>query len=80
MNLDPTETLPDVSLWNALGMVDLKKYLIGSNLGLDYRITEGGGNFRLVSAFGVRIYSIDIFRSRPKRAMLNFISVWGKGN
>ena len=48
MNLDPTDTFSDESLWRALELVNLKTYVSNLFLGLQYEMTEGGANFRFV--------------------------------
>lgn len=48
MNLDPTEKHTDESIWRALELANLKKYVSNLESGLDYRVTEGGSNFRYV--------------------------------
>jgi len=46
MNLDPIEEHSDESLWRALELAHLKSYVRGLKFGLEYKIEEGGSNFR----------------------------------
>lgn len=46
MNLDPTNSNTDAQLWSALTLVNLKSYIVGLASGLDYEVSEGGGNLR----------------------------------
>ena len=45
-NLDPTATMSDEAIWKALGTVHLKRYISTLPEGLEYKMTEGGTNFR----------------------------------
>ncbi|XP_065203949.1 multidrug resistance-associated protein 1-like [Planococcus citri] len=45
MNLDPFNEHSDEDLWHALELAHLKTYILSSDDGLEYEITEGGENF-----------------------------------
>lgn len=45
-NLDPTATMTDEAIWKALSITHLKRYISLLPEGLEYKMTEGGTNFR----------------------------------
>lgn len=44
LNLDPLQQHADVDLWNSLDLAHLKDFVSSLDNGLDYQVTEGGGN------------------------------------
>ena len=46
MNLDPSQTYADESIWRALKLANLKTVIKNLGCGLHYEVSEGGGNFR----------------------------------
>lgn len=46
VNLDPTDTYSDETIWHALELAHLKSHVANLNYGLQCEVSEGGENFR----------------------------------
>ncbi len=47
MNLDPSESMSDTELWDALEIAQLKNVVTDLQDGLDFQVSEGGDNFSM---------------------------------
>lgn len=50
MNLDPFDEYTDDTVWRALELAHLKPFVKGLDRALEYELTEGGDNLRLVKS------------------------------